>query len=209
MSLIHPDIDNIIVSYIFSHNRKSNYKRLQNIYHSFGRSYFDKFIITCKEYYFEQILFKQIFNENEINNIYTFLQKITHKKNPKFYECYIKLYREIGNSLIKFESLNKKSKLIIKYLSLYNGYLTVHINKKSYETFGYNYYDIHSDERYKNKPLTFKFLKQKLVHNLDYYDLVEKKDNIYDSTFILKKDAQIYKRGITKDVFDVDCIRIV
>jgi len=203
MSIIFSDIDNIIVSHIFINDERRNYKILQNIYYAFGKSYFNNFIMICKKYCLEIM-----FDKYKINDIYIFLQKITHKNNPKFYDCYRKFYKEIGNPLISFRYLNNKARLIIKYLSLYHEYLIVYTNKEMSEMRGNNYSDIHDDVKYKNKPLEFRFLKQKKIHNLEYYDLVERKNNIYDSTFILKKDVYIYKRGATKEIFNIDCIKI-
>ena len=74
-----------------------------------------------------------------------------------------------------------------------------------FESFGYNYYDFH----YENEPVKYKLLKKKRIHNLKYYDLVEKADTLMDSTFKLKEDAMIYKVGVTKELKDILCIKIL
>ncbi len=207
MSLIIPDIDLNIISHIFSNNKKWNYKILKCIYYAFGKSKFDTFILRCKQYVFCINLDKHIIIDNDL---YTLLQEKTRKNNPHFYQCYMKFYKELGNSLITFDSLNRRSRIIVYYLSLYHGYLFVRTDIHVYETFGYTYYDFYDDNpEYKTKPLKYSFLKRKRIHNLSYYDLVEKANNIYDSTFVLKPDISLYKKGATKTNISARCIKII
>jgi hypothetical protein len=203
MSLLNLDIDSCIVHHIFSGSEKRNFKILKTIYSAFGKSKYHIFITQCRECYF-----KILFDTYKVNDIYTFLQKRIHKNNPKFYLCYRTFYKEKENSLITFKNLNNKSKIIISYLSLYYGYLVVFRGKTMYEKLGYNYWNIHNDPIYKDKPLEYWFLKRKRIHNLKYYDLVNKGNTIYDSTFILKKDITNYKCGATTELMDIDCIKI-
>lgn len=62
--------------------------------------------------------------------------------------------------------------------------------------------------KYKNTPLTYRFLKQKRIHNLEYYDLVCKGLTIYDNTYLLKKDFLLYKAGVTGETHKAICIKI-
>ena len=199
MSIVNSDIDLCIITLLFGTNKRTNHQILQCIYRAFGKSRFSTFVNQCKNFVFKG------------DKIYSLLQDVTHKNNPIFYPCYREFLKELakGNPLITFESLNNKSRLIVKYLALYHGYLTVCTNKEMFEPLGYTYSSIHNDVRYKNKPLTFRFLKTKKIHNLEYYDLVEKKDTIYDSTFKLKPGALIYKKGASTEIMDLTCIKII
>jgi hypothetical protein len=204
MSLINNDIDSIIISYIFGENERINYDALKKIFYTFGKSQFKQFIIDCQKYYFSVM-----FNKYLVNDIYSLLQKIILKKNPKNYPCYTKFHKQVGNELIEFESLNRKSRYIIHFLSFYHGYLFIPTEQVMYENYGNQYYNIHDDPLYKDKPLEYRFLKRKRIHNLKYYDLYEKGTNKYNTKYILKKDISIFKLGATNELRDIDCIKII
>lgn len=70
---------------------------------------------------------------------------------------------------------------------------------------GYNYQNAWDNY---NDPLTYSFLKRKRIHNLDYYDCIERAKTIWDSKFVPKADANIYKKGVTKENKDIHCIKV-
>ena len=216
MSLVGNDVDTIIVKYLFANNNQNNTQNNQNdrrgymlirkIYYAFGKSNYNDFIIKCKNSYFEiEFCLHMIDNKD----IYTLLQKIIHKTHPKNFGCYSKFNKELGNDLIMFNSLNRKHKLIVNFLSLYYGYLFVYTNTIVFDHFGYTYYNILTKSEYENKPLEYGFMRRKRIHNLKYFDLVCDSEIKSKRTYILKKNALIYKVGATSEIRDISCIKIM
>jgi hypothetical protein len=54
--------------------------------------------------------------------------------------------------------------------------------------------------------LTGKFLKINRIDNLEHYDVVEDAKNELDIKYRLKKDACIYKHGVTKHLKEMDFV---
>lgn len=203
MNLVNYDIDGIIISYILNGTEKWNLQMIKRLYITFGRSQYKTFIMNSKKYYFDTLYVKY-----EVNTIDDFLKKLLKIKNPHFYNEHVQFRKNPNNKYIKFESLNRKASHIVRYLSLYNDYIWICTKRVQFETFGYGYSHFHDDLQYKNRPLKYSLLKRKRVHNLDYYDLVDKADNIYDSTFKLKNHSVIYKCDKTIDRINIDCIKL-
>lgn len=206
MTLVHDDVDGIIISYILNGTEKWNFQMIKRLYIIFGRSQFKNFIINSKKYFFNTLFLRY-----KVNTIDDFLSKSLKIKikNLHFYHEHIKFRKNTNNKDILFESLNRKASSIVKYLSLYNDYIWICTKRNKFENLGYVYSRIHDNPEYKNKPLKYSFMRTKHIHNLDYYDLVDKADNIYDSTFRLKPNACIYKLGATKEHLDFECIKIL
>lgn len=203
MFLVNYDVDNLFIYYILNGTEKWNFNMIKRLYIIFGRSQYKSFIINAKKYYFDQ-LFKQY----KVSKIDDFFKILLKTKNPHFYEEHIKFRRNANNKYIDFEDRNKRHSILIKYLALYNNYIWLISHRFQSESIGYVYTKIHDNPEYKDKPLKYSFMKTKRIHNFDYYDLVHRADNIYDSTFILKSDAKIYKLGATIDYFNIDCIKM-
>lgn len=79
-------------------------------------------------------------------------------------------------------------------------------NIRTYDSFGYAYYDFHRDKPKNVFP--YYLLKRKRLHNLEHYELIDKGKTLQDSSFKLKEDANIYKKGVTKEDKDIICIKI-
>jgi hypothetical protein len=159
--------------------------------------------MNTKKYYFNQL-----FIQYEVSAIDNFLKTLLKIKNLHFYKEHIKFRRNASNSkYINFEKLGKKQSVIVKYLSIYNDYIWIINGRYKFEHLGYIYTKIHNNPEYTNKPLKYSFMKIKRIHNLDYYNIVDRTDNIYDSTFILNPDATIYKLGATIKRINIDCIK--
>ena len=218
MNLILPEIDYIIISNIFNGYYKDELRDLKNILLSFGKSKYNDFIKTSIDYFFN----KQ-FKHFKVDNIYLLLQKITRKNNIKHFPCYNKFCKNKDNQdikLISFDELKAKHRLIIYYISLYNGYVWVCTKTKQWESFGYEYWDFYDDNtnwKDKNEIKTFKYslLKKKRIHNLKYYNLVERAPTLRNSLFKFKTYEEltelggIYKKGVTKESKDIECIKIL
>lgn len=203
MFLVNYDVDNLLISYILNGTEKWNFNMIKRLYIIFGRSQFKSFTMKAKKYYFDQ-LFKQY----KVNTIDDFLKILLKTKNPHFYEEHIKFRRNTNSKYINFEDMNKRHAILIKYLALYNNYIWLISHRFQSESIGYVYTNIHDNPKYTNKPLKYSFMKSKGIHNLEYYDLVNKANNIYDSTYKLKLDAPIYKLGVTQSFVDIHCIKM-
>ena len=169
MSLICQDIDKIIVSYIFNLKLyKSGLYNLKTIMIAFGKvrmAQYNDFIVMCRNKFF-----KMMFEKYKLKNgdIYTLLQKVTFKKNIKYFPCYNRFNDGILDDHIEFNSLKAKHRLIVYYLSLYYGYIWICTKTEMFENLGYNYYNFH----YKNdKSVKYRLLKKKRKHNLKYYNI--------------------------------------
>lgn len=200
MSLINADVDNIIVSYLFCKSDKWSMYILKKIYITFGRSIYNDFIIKCKNKFFELLFNKYNIHNYDIDEL---IKKVSRKQNIKWFPCYIHFNKNLNNSLIKFEQLKTKHRLIVYYLALFNGYIFVCTKNVMYEKFGYGY-----DKLDPNTVYNYKYLKQKRNHNLKYFDLVEKGRDIWNNKYKLKKDAMVYKKDVTIEIKDLDCIKI-
>lgn len=203
MYICNGDIDQIIISYILNGSEKWNLQMIKRLYIIFGRSQYKNFIINAKKYFFDTL-----FTKHEVNTINDLLSILIDVKNPHFYKEHIKFRRSLGDACINFGCLSKKTSYIVRYLALYNDYIWICIERWQSECVGYQYSKIHNDTRYKDKPLTYKFLKSKRVHNLEYYDLIHKADNIYESTYKLKENVWIGKTSATKDYINIVCIKL-
>nr|QBK87262.1 MAG: hypothetical protein LCMAC201_01640 [Marseillevirus LCMAC201] len=203
MSLICHDIDYIIASHIFNSYYRDGCDDLKNIMISFGKSSYDDFIGMCR-----CVFFRMLFARYKCKdvNVCTLLQKLSHKNNIKHFQCYNKFNDNLGNNQIIFRDLRARHRQIVYYLSLYHGYLWLCTKTYQREKLGYNYSYFHDDEK---GPFKYRLLKRKRIHNLIYYDLVEKGNTLMDSTFVLKRDARIYKLGVTTESKDITCIKIL
>lgn len=206
MFLINQHIDPIIIRYLFKSNSdKRNSSLLNKIYKTFGSGY-QNFLITCRDYFFHLLFYK-----HQAIDIYNLLQRLTRKTNINNFQCYQKFYQKVINltidcNQIDFQQLKAKHRLIVYYLSLFHGYYYYSDNIQQWEEMGYNYYHIWNDY---DKPFSYSFLKRKRIHNLDYYDCIEKGKTIWDSKFVPKSDAKIYKKGVTKELKDIHCIKVI
>lgn len=226
--LVGNDIDDLIISFIFNGNNKKNSYLLNKIYDIFKYSNYHDFIRKCRNHFFkiefkahdidvdrieikQGIISKKRKNVNleECNKIHILLQKITKKNNPHFYECYTKFYRNLGNQEINFQYLNRRSKLIIKFLCLYYGYIMIETNVHMFHNMGYTYWNFHDKAENRDKLFTYRFLRNKRIHELEYYDLVENHNNPMEIIYKLKKDVPIYKVGATNERYDVSCIKVL
>jgi hypothetical protein len=203
MFLINYDVDNLLISYVLNGTEKWNFNMIKRLYIIFGKSQFTSFIMNAKKFYFNQ-LFKQY----KVATIDDLLKILLKTKNPHFYEEHIKFRRNTNSKYINFEDMNKRHAILIKYFALYNNYIWLISNRFNCEGRGNVYTDIHDNPKYTNKPLKYSFMKAKGIHNLEYYDLINRADNIYDSTYKLKPDAPIYKLGATSSIVDIFCIKM-
>lgn len=201
MSLINPDIDWLIASFIFDRPRRSSHELLKKVMFAFGRSMHD-FIRVCQDYFY-----KKSFRQHGVSCLEDLLKKLLNKKSVKNFPCYQELTENQGESHLFFERLNAKHRLVIYYTSLYHGYIYVASNTEMTDTPGFEYDNFHDE--HPGEVFPYSLLKRKRIHNLDYYEVVEKGPTPETSTFRLKPDAQIYKRGVTKEWKDIECIRII
>ena len=210
MYLINPDIDYIIASFIFKYER-TGLIDLKNIYIAMGKSNYDGFINLCRIHFY-----KFMFNKYKVFSLYEMLQKVTGKKNIKFFPTYNVFNKRLNSDIINFENLKAKHRLILYHMSLYHGYLWICTKTDMWEVFGYKYARIHDRIcSCKNKLVCtcnryypYYFLKRHRVHNLKYYDLVEKKNSLYESIFV-RNNVSTYKKGVTKERKDISCIKIL
>ena len=194
------DINNIIIQYIFNNSQITNYNWIKKIYLVFGRSH-PLFIKQVKTYFFNTL-----YNQYGVTNIDDLLTKLIVRGTARFFPCYIQFKR---NPTHLFENLCRRSRLILKYLCLYHDYLYVFCGKRVGESHGPRATaDTYSACHVETKPLFYRLLKQKRIHNLEYYDLVSKGPTFYDHTYILKQDFVLYKAGVTSEFHDAICIKI-
>lgn len=203
MFLVNYDIDHVLISYILYGTERWNFNMIKRLYIIFGRSQFKSFIMSAKKYYFNQL-----FLTYSVNTLDDLFKKMLNINNPHFYKEHIEFRKNPNLKYNNFEGLRRKQYVMVRYLALYNDYIWICTKREKYEHLGYVYSKIHDNLEYKNKPLKYSFLKLKRIHNLDYYNLVDKADNIYDSTFILKQDAHTHKLGATIERCNIDCIKI-
>ena len=221
MSLFCPDIDKLIAFYIFDPKLyKTGTANLKKIMIAFGRSNYDKFIEACRFRFFDSLFrYKHV----KIGDIYSLLQVLINKKNIDKFPCYNKFNKHIlshrsfhSNAMnpnekneiesIDFKDLKSKHRAIVYVMSLYHGYLWVCTKNKIFENFGKNYQESYLDGR---GEITYELMKKKRLHNLKYYVLGKKGLTLNDSTFSMKSDAELWGKGITKEIKTIRCINII
>lgn len=196
MYLFNQDLDNTVISYVLNGSERWDFLMLKRLYIIFGKTSYRKFILDAKDYYFNKLyLLYHVTNFNDL------LKKLIHKPNPQFYHEYV----QFNKGSVKFESLTKRPSLIIKYLCLYHHYIWICTNRSQYETIGDTYSKI--NDQYKE--FEYRFLKSKGIHNLKYYNLVHEGKSFYDNRYQIKDTEDIYKLGITKDIVDIECIKLI
>ena len=90
---------------------------------------------------------------------------------------------------------------------MYNGYIYITTNKRYYEknTKGLSYNSIgYYDETYK-----YSYLKRKRLHNLKYFTLVKKGNNIYNNEYKRNNVIPFAKYLNTGENNDILCIKII
>lgn len=203
MSLIDCDVDGVIASFIFNQHYRSGSETLKTIMLAFGRSRYDDFIEVCRRYYY-----KQLFRRFQVTSIEDLLKKLTHKKRVCHFPCYQTLQKTpLSQPLISFDRLNARHRLIVYYLSMYHGYVWVATKTSTWDSWE-RAYDHYRDFGH-DKVVPYHLLKRKRIHNLENYELVRRAATLQESTFKLKEDVGICKRGVCKEIKDITCIRIL
>jgi hypothetical protein len=106
-------------------------------------------------------------------------------------------------------NVQTKTRKILYFMSLTYGYIWYSKKTSTCDSFGYRYFPIfngYSKLGVSKTVLTGKFLKRHKIDNLDHYDVIETSCNELDIKYCLKKDANIYKCGVTKHWMDMDFI---
>lgn len=143
------------------------------------------------------------------------LRKKIRRGNPVRFENYIKFIKAVKEceKEIAFKELDRRNGLIVRYLSLYYGYIDVMVDKWIYDcsfTTSTPYLKFHENPQNKDKAHSYRILKQKRIHNLEYYDKVDDAPNLLDCTFRLKKDCKyMCKTGAIGEAHNVECLRVI
>lgn len=204
------DVIQHIIVHLFDGDERRNTKRMKHILIVFGRSVEYSYFFQCVKTYF----FDTLFRLNGVVNLDELMRKKIKRGTPSLFPSYRKFHKDMKSDergVISFVDLDRRNGLIIRYLSLYYGYIDVMTKKMVYDhSFErkYTYWNFHQNPLYKDKVLPYRLLKQKCVHNLEYYDKVDDFPDLFDCTFRLKKDASIYKVGSTGELHDRECIKI-
>lgn len=200
MYLLNCDVDFLLATFLFDAPHRVGAERLKLIMLSFGRSNYNGFIEICKKYYFDR-LFKKFL----VSHIDELIKKLLHKKRICFFPCY-RTFQANPTKELSFEQLKAKHRLLVYYLSLFNGYVWVCNRTTGYDDFGYNYYNFHDDHR--GEIFSYNVLKRKRIHNLEHYEVVHKGRTPQESTFKLREDVNI-KTGVFKERKDLICIKVL
>lgn len=197
MSLIDDHLDHVVVKFLFTQEAKADGQTLNRIYRVF-RS-LPLFLAKCHHHFFE-LLFKKY----ECYDIDDLIARILHKKSIRNFPAH--------RSFTSFEpqktftNMNAHNRLVTYYLSWYHGYFYIITNVQSHECVGSSYDNVW---RNYDQPKTYAELKRKRVHNLDYYDCVEKKATLEESLFKPKPGLVLTKKGVTKENKDLWCCRVL
>lgn len=201
MALIIPDMDYEIARRIFIRSHRVDHRQMKTIMIAFGRSQYDSFISTCRKYHYQRL-----FSRFKVTNIDDLLRVFLKKNSICNFPCYRRFKGDLNTSLISFSDLGARHRLIIYYLSVYHGYLWLTLSQRAGERNGYDYENFH---RRTDGPVPYSLLERKRVNNLAYYDLVEKGRTLHESSFTLKEDAKIYRKGVTVFWKEIDCIKLI
>lgn len=166
---------------------------LKRIYRLFGKSSEHYLLVTEAR----NLFFVKMFDKYSVNNINALLRKKTHVQEPSQSCLYMAFHRAMsknGHTPLTFKSLNTQDRCIIRYLSLYYGYLCLFDGKQIHEEVGNTYIDIHESPVYKHQVITYEFMCHHRIHNLSYYDLV------IDSPFPLQRGYRLKQGVIIKDL---------
>lgn len=197
MALIIPDMDHEVARRIFTCSHRVDHRQMKTIMIAFGRSQYDGFIMTCRKYHYQRL-----FRQFKVSNIDDLLRALLKKKSI----CHFPCYRQFKGDLISFSDLKAQHRLMIYYLSIYHGYLWVTLSQSAQEKSGNVYETFHLRT---DGPIPYSLLERKRLHNLAYYDLVEKGKTLHESTFTLKKNANIHRKGVTVFWKEIDCIKLI
>lgn len=202
-------INKQIIEYIMcSDNEKSNASHLKHIYLCFGRSEeYRPFVLLAKEHFFH-LLYKKY----NVDNIDALLRIKIVKGTPSFFPVYIDFHRALKQGLtqISFPLLHTKQRKMIRLLSLYHCYVYVFCSKSLCETVA-GHGDAYMKFLDKNvdRPLTFRTLKAKRIHNLEYYTLVDDAPNVYDRTYLpIKEKIGTYIKCLSSESHSALCLKI-
>jgi hypothetical protein len=229
MSLISTNIDDKILGLIFSQDYKHNTMLLGKMYKIF-RGRYPEFLSRARD-----LFFSLEFTRCGVTNIDDLICKIIHKKSIRLFDCYRQFHHHIDADTMFFSSTNRRSKEIIKFLSLYYstrglprvlrwttrdlspegyyGYCCEYTNTQYHEASGYEYYDFHSDStRTRQEGYTLKELRAKRVHNPKYYTKSE--SGLYTAgrwrpSVVLRPNTHIYKVGATSERQDITCTKCI
>lgn len=124
------------------------------------------------------------------------------------------LYNQKFKSGERFKLIDVPAKIrkVLYFMSLAYGCIWYSKITSTFDEFGYHYYNIFDDQwdrgekSLQNSVLTGKFLQINKIDNLEHYDVVEDAKNELDIKYRLKKDACIYKHGITKHLKEMDFV---
>lgn len=209
----HSRINRVILKHIMGRYEQWNYSMLRRLYRLFGKSIEHKrFLIDARKFFFGTM-----FSRYKVNTIDAFITKKLGCRDKKYGSLVITsditsqfmANQKLDASVIKFSLLTKIERCVVRYLSLYYGYLPLCVHKICYESSGNNYEAIHGSHKYRNQLITYEFLRYHRIHNLSYYDLIIDASNPHKRAYKLKNDCDIRNLGITNELHNIECVKII
>lgn len=179
-----------------------NYSMLRRLYRLFGKSRQHRLFLKDARSYFFEITFRR----HRVHDIDSLIQKKIHRPlTPHIFNH----FRSNNETSIRFTSLDKLDRCIVRYLALYYGYLSLYTHKVLTEESGENYEMIHRSPYYEYQVITYEFMALKKIHNLAYYDLVIDSVDPAKRAFRLRQDCPIHGLGATLELHDIECIKVI
>lgn len=192
-----------ILSHLLEGTESWRYAIVRRLYRLFGKSREYRLFLTVAR----TLFFEHLFTRYGVTTIGTLLYKRIGV-DPRVIPAFRQFYANIEQPSIHFTTLDWTSRHIVRYLALYHGYVYIFCDKFLYECDGTAYWNIHGAPHYQNRVLTYRFLKQRSIHNLAYYELVEPAPRLFDRTYRLRRDCNVRGLGNTLEIHNVECLRV-
>lgn len=202
-------------SYLFdnSNGESNNYDTMKLILIAFGRSQRHAAFVQCAKAIFFEGLFRK-HNVDSVNALIIKKKEGHGNMHPPAFGCYRNFFKKLDKpGPILLPGLEKRERLIIRYLSLYHNCVISVSNRVAREPAvprkrdANRYSAFHLDPRFKDKPHDLRFLQLYKVHNLAYYDKVYL-EGAKHTMFLLKKDVSLDNLGATYIYYDLECIKM-
>lgn len=199
----HSSINREILRHIMHVKSESwNYSMLRRLYRLFGKSREHRLFLEHARSYFFEITFRRY----RVSNIDSLIQKKIHRSlTPQIVDH----FRSNTETNIRFTSLDKMDRCIVRYLAFYYGYLSLCTRKTLTEGSGNDYEMIHKSPHYEHQVITYEFLVHKKIHNLAYYQLVIDSPDPAKRAYRLRQDCSIRGLGVTYELHDIECIKVI
>lgn len=192
-----------ILSHLLRGTEKCLYGTMRRLYRLFGKAReYRLFLMVARTLFFEEM-----FRRYKVATIGQLLQKKTGV-DPHVVPAYRQFYENLERPCICFFTLDWTSRYMVRYLALYHGYMYIFCSKILYECDGPAYWNIHGAQHYRDRALTYRFLRQHSIHNLAYYELVEDAPRLIDRKYRLRRGLNVRGIGNTLEIHDVQCIQI-